>query len=172
MKLLLLFSLLQFMSCNPFQTKTLVGEDFLQANISITTLTPLSGSLQGGTRLTLTGINFKAGATIEVGGLNCTGVTFISTNTLECTSPAHAIATVDVKVTNPNGKSDTKENAFSYITEVTASAGSAITLGGGIISDADVQMHGYIGEAVSGGPVFSNSEATMVSGLEGALSNP
>ena len=56
-----------------------------------------SGSVAGGAPVTLTGAGFAAGATVFIGGVNCTDVQIGNNGTsLRCTTGAHAAGTVDV----------------------------------------------------------------------------
>lgn len=82
---------------------------------SITAVAPGSGPTTGGTQLHVTGSGFEKGATITVGGVPCTPVTFVSATKLTCTTGAHSAGTVDVVVTNPSGESATDDQAFTYV---------------------------------------------------------
>ncbi|MFZ4715727.1 MAG: IPT/TIG domain-containing protein [Bacteriovoracaceae bacterium] len=136
--------------------------------IKVTSILPVTGAITGGTRLTITGKEFQNGAVVEIDSENCPSVLFISSTTLECTLPSHSIGSASVTVINPGGATSTLESSFTYISAVTATAGYAITIGGGISSDVDGQLHANIGEDVSGGPILTNVEARLVSGLTGA----
>lgn len=54
----------------------------------LTTITPATVALRGGTTLTLTGTGFVTGSTVTIGGVMATGVTFISATEYRVTSPA------------------------------------------------------------------------------------
>jgi len=75
---------------------------------------PNKGASDGGTKVNVTGTNFVNGATVTFGGVAATGVTFVSSTKLTAIAPAHAAATVDVTVANPDGQSATLANAFTY----------------------------------------------------------
>ncbi|HEX6738313.1 MAG TPA: IPT/TIG domain-containing protein, partial [Vicinamibacteria bacterium] len=77
-------------------------------------VSPPSGPLAGGTRITVTGTDFAAGATVSVGGSAATAVTRVDANTLTATTPAHAAGTVAVTVTNPGTLSATLAGAFTF----------------------------------------------------------
>jgi len=81
---------------------------------SITTVSPNHGTVNGGTQVTITGTNFVAGATVLIGGVACT-VTLIDPPTrIVCTTTAHIVGAVDVKVTNPDNQNNTKSNGYTY----------------------------------------------------------
>jgi phosphatidylserine/phosphatidylglycerophosphate/cardiolipin synthase-like enzyme len=81
---------------------------------SVTSVTPSSGTTAGGTPITISGSGFVAGATVAVGGTPATNVVVSNSATITATTPAHAAGSVDVVVTNSNGQSGGKLNAFTY----------------------------------------------------------
>ncbi|MGB8328233.1 MAG: IPT/TIG domain-containing protein [Steroidobacteraceae bacterium] len=102
---------------------------------------PNSGPLAGGSRVTLSGANFAAGAGVTFDGVPATGVTVIDSATLVATSPAHAAGLVAVTVTNPDGQTSTVAAAFNYsgsgpaVTVIlpatgTTAGGTQVTIGG------------------------------------------
>jgi len=80
----------------------------------VQSVSPSSGPTSGGTGVTLTGKNFAAGAQVTFGGAAATNVTVRSSRKITATTPAHSAGTVDVTVTNPDGKSGTKTGGFTY----------------------------------------------------------
>ncbi len=84
------------------------------ANPMITSVSPSSGSVSGGTSVTITGTNFASGATVTFGGTAATKVTFVSGTSITATTPAHAAGGVNVVVTNSNGLSGMLTNGFIY----------------------------------------------------------
>ena len=98
----------------------------------ITAVVPVSGSISGGALVTITGQNFQDGATVTFGGTEAEA-TFVDATTLTAILPAGAEGTVDVVVTNPDGTSATKADAFQYLAAPVVSAidpASALTTGG------------------------------------------
>ena len=81
---------------------------------AISSITPNSGPTSGGTAVTISGINFAAGATVTLGGSPATDVTVVNNTTITATTPAHAAGAVSVVVTNPNNQTATLTNGFSY----------------------------------------------------------
>ncbi len=119
----------------------------------VSTVSPSSGALAGGTTLTITGNEFRTGATVTVGGANCSGVTISSPASLTCTTTARAAGLVDIVVTNTDSQSGTLSNAYTYqaaptITSITPSAGplsgvTPITITGtGFLTGATVDLGG------------------------------
>jgi hypothetical protein len=81
---------------------------------TLVSVTPSNGLAIGGTVVDLAGMNFRPGATATFGGVPATGVTFVSSSHITCTTPAHATGAVDVTVTNPDGASSTLVGGFTY----------------------------------------------------------
>jgi hypothetical protein len=81
---------------------------------TVTSVEPNSGLTEGGTDITITGTNFAPVPTVTIGGVPATDVAFASSTSLQATTPAHAAGPVDVVVTNPDGKSGTLTNGFTY----------------------------------------------------------
>lgn len=81
--------------------------------VSIPTLSPAAGSINGGTNIRIDGSGFLAGATVDFGGAACGSIAIGTGGTsLTCTTTAHAAGTVNVVVTN----ADTQpSNAGSYV---------------------------------------------------------
>lgn len=70
---------------------------------SIKALTPASGSVSGGTQITITGTNFQSGATVTVGNQPASIVTPTSSTSITAVAPANtAGTTAAVVVTNPD----------------------------------------------------------------------
>jgi uncharacterized repeat protein (TIGR02543 family) len=81
---------------------------------TITSLSPATGSTNGGTDITITGTNFVSGATVKIGGKATSGTTFTNATTLKAKAPAGTAGQVDVVVANPDGKTVTKAKAYTY----------------------------------------------------------
>jgi acid phosphatase len=91
---------------------------------TVTNVSPTSGPTAGGTQITITGTGFAAGATVTVGGSPASGVMVSNSTTITANTPAHAAGLVDIVVTNTDGQSGTKTNAFTY----TAPGGETVLL--------------------------------------------
>ncbi len=95
----------------------------------VTVVTPNHGPAGGGTPVTLSGSNFKAGATVAFGGAAASNVIVINSNQITCTTPPHFPEHVDVTVTNPDAQSGTLLRGYTYQADV-ASLGLPHTGGG------------------------------------------
>lgn len=89
------------------------------ANPTITSITPNYGATIGGTTVTIVGTGFQFGgfgphAEVTFGGVSCTEV-LITTTSITCTSPPHALGQVDIAITNPDGGTVTQSLGFRYI---------------------------------------------------------
>lgn len=82
---------------------------------SITTLTPSSGLVQGGTPVVLDGDNLQDGSSVFVNGRPAAQVVFVSDERLTYQTPLSSVAgDVDVEVTLPNGLTAILEDGFNY----------------------------------------------------------
>lgn len=80
-----------------------------------TSVMPATGPTSGMTLITITGNNFRTGATVTVGGQPCTQVTVVAATQITCMTPANLgkSGKFDIMVT-VDGKSATLAQAFSY----------------------------------------------------------
>ena len=82
---------------------------------TISSISPQSGPIAGGTLVTILGTNFQSGATVRFGAAAATAVSVSSAATLTAHSPSSASAgIVDVTVTNPDAQSATLPSSFTY----------------------------------------------------------
>jgi hypothetical protein len=85
---------------------------------TVSSVSPVSGQLAGGTTLTITGLNFTnspSNPTVTVGGNPCTPVAFGSTTSISCTLPAGTAGTVNVTVENADGQDATLAGPYTYV---------------------------------------------------------
>ncbi|HJW96440.1 MAG TPA: IPT/TIG domain-containing protein, partial [Thermoanaerobaculia bacterium] len=82
--------------------------------VTVTNITPSTGSSSGGTAVTIKGTGFLSGATVTFGGTAATSVVIVSSTKITATTPAHAQGTVAVVVTNANTASGTLSGGFTY----------------------------------------------------------
>lgn len=78
-------------------------------------LSPTSGSMDGGTVVTLYGSGFDPHVAVAFGGLPASSVSFVDSTKLTTFSPAQAPATVTVTVTNPDGQAAALPQSFKYL---------------------------------------------------------
>ena len=84
----------------------------------ITAVTPNQGSASGGSPVTIGGANFKAGASVSFGGSAATNVVVINSSQINCVTPPHFPAAVDVTVLNPDSGSGTALNGYTFQSDV------------------------------------------------------
>ena len=120
----------------------------------VSSLSIIHGKAIGTDAITITGTDFRAGATVTIGGVSCTGITITGTTAINCTTGAHAAGLVDVIVTNIyDSQLVTFSNSFTYvgiptIGSVTPNSGAlagglTITLAGtNYVAGATVSVNG------------------------------
>ena len=93
---------------------------------SITSVSPTSGTLAGGTSITLTGTGFATGATVTIGGSDCTSVVVVSATAITCVTPSGTSGAKDVVVTNLDTQTVTSTGAFTYTAPVLSASTPSI----------------------------------------------
>ncbi len=86
----------------------------------ITSLSLLRGESIGGDNLTIKGKYFTTGVVVEIDGLNCGTLNFVSETEINCLTPAHAMGNAHVVVRNLDGQTSTAANGFLYADSWTA----------------------------------------------------
>jgi len=71
---------------------------------AISSVSPSSGTVSGGTQIAITGTNFKAGATVLVGNRQATVLNTSGTTSLTAITPANTAGTATVTVVNLDGQ--------------------------------------------------------------------
>ena len=123
---------------------------------TVTEVTPSSGTTAGGTAVTIKGTNLTGATEVKYGttAVTCTGVIATckveSATEIKATTPAHAAATVDVRVITPGGESAVNAPADQFtfvtppspptVTEVTPSSGT--TAGGTAVTIKGTNLTG------------------------------
>lgn len=74
-----------------------------------------SGPIEGGTPVTITGSNFRAGARAAFGGIPAANVRVVDSGTILVNAPPNAPGAVNVQVINSDGTWGTAVRAFTYI---------------------------------------------------------
>jgi hypothetical protein len=159
---------------------------------TVTSLSPNSGTVNGGTRVTLTGTGFAAGATVSFGNVRGTSVTVTNSTTLSVTTPVHAAGAVNVVVTNSNGSLATLTNGYTYTSAATTpsprvnlvspgsgtpSGGTSVTITGiNFVSGATVTFGGTPATGVSvsngGTTITATTPAHAAGSLNVVVTNP
>lgn len=83
---------------------------------TVTSVSPATGLIAGGTSITITGTNFAAGASlgVSVGGVAATNVQVVSATKITAKTPAHAAGVANIVVTNGDGQTGTLSRAFTF----------------------------------------------------------
>lgn len=82
---------------------------------TISSISPSSGTIVGGTAVTISGTNFVSVQSVTFGGFACGSVNVVSTTTLTCVTPAHTAGVVEVIVTTLAGSNSTATTANDYV---------------------------------------------------------
>lgn len=136
----------------------------------MTSITPNSGTANGGTPVTISGTGFLAGATVSLGGTAATNV--VVGNRTSITATTTAVGVVNVVVTNTDAQSGTLSNGYNYtanptptVTSITPNGGTAnggtgvVITGTGFQSGATVSLGG---KAASNVVVGSSASITAM----------
>lgn len=95
---------------------------------TVTSVSPSSGSIAGGTSITINGTNFTGATSISVGGTACASFTVIDDTTATCTTPVGSAGTASVLVTTPSG-TNAANTLFTYAIPTFTIGGSVSGLG-------------------------------------------
>jgi hypothetical protein len=87
--------------------------------LQVTSISPVSGDVAGGTAVTVRGSGFVAGATVAIGGVAATGVVVGGSTSLAAVTGAHATGLADVTVTIPGPRSATLAQGFFFVPPAT-----------------------------------------------------
>ena len=116
---------------------------------TVTGINPASGSINGGTNVTITGTKFANRATVSFGGVSATNIAVVSDTQITATTPPHSAGAVSVVVTNPNGDTGVLANGFTYIappvpliTSVSKQGKNLIVIGQNFDSGAVILLNG------------------------------
>jgi hypothetical protein len=85
--------------------------------LQVASISPVSGTVAGGTTVTVEGSGFVTGATVAIGGVAATGVVVGGSTRLTAVTGAHATGLADVTVTIPGPHSATLPQGFFYVTD-------------------------------------------------------
>jgi hypothetical protein len=91
----------------------------------VTSITPISGPVSGGTTVQISGAGFVPGTTVKFGAVPAASVSVTSASLINAVTPAVTSGgTVSLTVTTPAGNSTTVPNGFTFVTlpTVTVSA--------------------------------------------------
>ncbi|QDK41568.1 hypothetical protein DOM21_08900 [Bacteriovorax stolpii] len=124
------------------QFATLLNGYTYQLSPSVYSISPTSGFSAGGTDITITGSNFLAGATVDLGGVACNNVAIVSLTKITCKTPAHSVGYVRVSVTNTDTQKGGLENGFYYHTPPVPTVSNVSPSGGPLAGGLTVTIKG------------------------------
>jgi len=138
---------------------------------TLSSVSPNTGPVTGGTAATITGTGFQTGATVKFGSTLSTAVTVVSSTQINAMSPSGSSGSVALNVTNTNGQYGSMPSAFTYTSAPTLSSvspntgpvtgGTAVTiLGSGFQSGTNVAFGGISAASVT---FVSSTEIQAVS---------
>ena len=81
----------------------------------VSTVSPGTGPIAGGTAVTLSGSGFSSNAEVTVGGAACTGTTVVNSTRITCTTPAGSAGPATVSVTNNDHQTGSLNGGFTYV---------------------------------------------------------
>jgi beta-mannanase len=145
--------------------------DFSFNGLSVTSVSPSSGSPSGGTRVTVTGSDFTGATKVTFAGVAGTNLTVVNDSTLTVTSPPNAPRTDDVLVTTKDGTSvAVGADHFTYLVPTVSgifpssgpsSGGTSVTVTGSDFTGAtNVTFAGVAGTNVN---VVNDTTLTVTS---------
>ncbi|MFC6354638.1 IPT/TIG domain-containing protein [Luethyella okanaganae] len=142
-----------------------VGPNALDPASSISSLSPTSGPVVGGTVVTITGTGFTGATGVTFDGLAGTAFTVNSDTQITVTSPPHAVGPVNVIVLDPNG--DSAPATFTYIAAAAItglSPTSGPVVGGTVVTITGTGFTGATGVTFDGlaGTAFTVNSDTQI----------
>ena len=142
---------------------------------SVSGISPTSGTIAGGTSITITGSGFTGTTGVTIGGTAATSVVVVDDNTITAVTPAGTLGAADVVVTNPLG-SGTGVGIYTYsgVPTVTAisptvgsiAGGTSVTITGTNFTGATAVTLG--GVAATGITVVNDTTITATTGAHAA----
>lgn len=121
---------------------------------AVSSISPTSGPVTGGTTVKILGSGFQSGASVTFGGIAATSVTLVSSTEIQAVSPVSPAGTVSIAVTNTDSSSATLASAFTYFHTVTLSWTD---------SSSGVSGFNVYRSTTSGGP-YSRLNSSVLSG--------
>ena len=111
---------------------------------TVTSVTPLQGSILGGTEITINGTNLGGTLAVEVGGVACTNLQVLSTTLVKAVTPAGTAGAVAITIISAAG-TGFAPSPYTYVQQLITSVyppagifsgGTAITITGAFLNGA------------------------------------
>ncbi|MGU3495071.1 IPT/TIG domain-containing protein [Xanthobacteraceae bacterium A53D] len=132
----------------------------------LSALSPPTGSISGGTSVTLTGTGFTGVTAVTFGGSPATSLTILSDTSITAVTPAHAAGAVDVRIVGP-GATIEVARAFTYVVPAPALTGVSPAIGG-TAGGTSVTLSGT-GLSGATAVTFGGTAATITAGTDTSL---
>ncbi len=139
---------------------------------TVTSISPASGPIAGGTSVTITGTGFTGATGVTIGGAPATNVIVVNATTITCTTPAGTAGARSVVVTTPVGANpaNTLFSFFSPPAVVFAGSsvgGTSAIFAGNVTSDggSPITERGMVFsvKAVNNNPIIGGTGVTKLS---------
>lgn len=121
---------------------------------SVSSVSPTSGPVTGGTTVTILGSGFQSGSTVAFGSTAAASVTFVSSTEIQVVSPSSTAGTVAISVANSASQTSTLSAAFTFFHIVNLSWAA---------STSTVTGYNVYRSSTSGGP-YTKLNSTSVPG--------
>ncbi len=125
-------------------------------------IAPTSGTVDGGTVVSITGQNFRSGAQVYFGGLTASNVQVVSPTTIQAMAPPNSGGPANIVVINADGTWGVAASAFTYaalapqiasVAPLSGTPATAVNISGSEFSnrlaDMDVRFNGTPANVVS-----------------------
>lgn len=141
---------------------------------SVTSISPTTGTISGGTSVTITGTDFTDATAVSFGGIPAASFTVNSATSITAVSPAGSAGTVNVTVTTAGGTSATSSaDEFTYVSPPTVtnvSPNTGPTAGGTSVTITGTDFSGATAVSFGATPAtsFTVNSATSITAVSPA----
>jgi hypothetical protein len=161
-----------FSSCsNPLGSRSQISSTFhpgLDYPPAISSVSPSSGPLQGGTAITILGLNFTNGVSVNIGSTSCQSVVVVSGTEITCVTPPGTSGAVNVSISETGYPIAIDSGGFEYLNVNQSRPGWGLASGGGFSSGSGMMLRGTAGTI--GNPVVATGTGVSLrGGIQGVL---
>jgi IPT/TIG domain/Putative Ig domain len=128
---------------------------------AISVVLPDSGSIGGGTSVTISGSNFRPGAVVRFGG-SAASVVSVSAGQIQALTPAQSSGSVTVTVENSDVQTATAAKAFRFVPPAPNGLGEAAQSADAFVDSAAVNVHLHYTDTV-----YASNFAAVENALKG-----